>query len=170
MDRSHLNRESKNRKVSYEERDSSSDEESYENIFFALEVFNEVGLGRGVRAKVRIDKRILLGEYTGKKISRSQAISRLNGNPCHYVVATSYSNRFIDGEGDMGNILKYVNHKCTDNNCQLVKLSKGRLGLQTTKVILPGDSLNYNYRHSYFEGHLYKQTKCLCCIECPNFF
>jgi len=170
MDRTHLSRKAKHNQIVYTETDYISDAEVFDNILDNLEIFNELSLGTGVRAKVKIKARVFLGEYTGLKISRNKAISRMNGNSCHYVVATSYPNRFIDGEGILGNILKYVNHKCKHPNCKLVKLTQGRVGLQTVREILPWESLNYNYRHQYFEGHLIKLTKCLCCFDCPVFF
>ena len=170
MDRSHLFRKAKAINISYFESNYDSDSESFTNLFCSLEVFDERGMGKGVRASVRLEARCFLGEYTGKAINGRQASSRMNGNPCHYVVATSYYNRFIDGEGVLGNILKYINHKCKDNNCNLIKLTDGRVGLVTTRVIYPGESLSYNYRHLYFEGHLHKRTKCLCSIDCKNYF
>ena len=170
MDRSHLSRIAKSVPVFYSDEDITSDDETFENLFFKLELINEGLLGKGVCAKEKLKPRTLLGEYTGSIISRNEAITRMNGNHCHYVVATSYPNRFIDGEGLAGNMLKYVNHKCIGSNCRLVKLSKGRVGLETNKIILPGEYLSFNYRHFYFKGHLYNQTKCLCSIDCPNFF
>jgi len=170
MDRSHLSRSVKTGNVKYTDEPYTSDSETFDNLLCYLEVFIEFGMGRGVRAQVEIKAGVLLGEYTGSIICRDQAISRMDGNPCHYVVATSYPNRFIDGEGELGNILKYVNHKCKNCNCKLVKLTKGRIGLQTVSIILPGESLNYNYQHSYFEGHVFKVTKCVCSIDCPSYF
>jgi hypothetical protein len=170
MDRSHLFRKAKLNTVVYTENNDNSDDELYDDLFSTLEVFDEHGMGKGVRTVIRVEARSILGEYTGKIINGTQASIRMNGNPCHYVVATSYYNRFIDGEGVLGNILKYVNHKCRDNNCRLIKLTNGRVGLETTRVIYPGESLNYNYRHLYFQGHEFKRTKCLCSIDCPNYF
>jgi SET domain-containing protein len=147
-----------------------SDDESFERNLHYLKTFDENEMGKGVKTTAFIGKSTLLGEYEGLRLSYQEAESKMENSDVHYIVGTSLHNRFIDGEGIEGNILKYINHKCEEYNCELVKLTSGRVGIQTIRDIYPGESLNYNYNMIYFPEFKKKVIKCKCTTSCSNYF
>jgi hypothetical protein len=147
-----------------------SDNETFENNLDRLVTFDEIGMGKGVKAITFIGKSVLLGEYEGEHITYRQAMSKMENSDYHFIVGTNLTNRFIDGEGIHGNILKYINHKCEDCNCELVMLTSGRVGIQAIRDIYPNESLNYNYNIIYFPEYKLKVVKCRCTSNCCNYF
>jgi SET domain-containing protein len=126
-------------------------------------------MGIGVIATKRIGRGVLLGEYTGTIKTLQEVIERAELDPPYYTVATETVDHFIDGEGDQGNILKYINHKCTDPNCRLVNLTPTRVGIQTRRSIQPNETLSYNYNLIYPEGSVERRIKCVCTPECVHY-
>jgi SET domain len=156
--------------VNYKE-EPESDEEYYEDNSNILELFEQKGMGIGVRAKITIPAACTLGEYRGKLISESEARTKMCNSDLHYIIGTDLQDRYIDAEDSQENkILKYINHKCENCNCELVKLTRGRVAIQTRRQIQPQEPLDYNYQMIYFEQVLQKRIKCLCTKECQNFF
>ncbi len=164
------NRVSKRARVSinYNEDTPPSENELFEDCFDYLITENEPGMGIGVVATRRIGKDVLLGEYTGTTKTLKEVIDRAELDPPYYIVATETADYFIDGEGDQGNILRYINHKCKDPNCRLVNLTPTRVGIQTRKTIQPGERLNYNYNLIYPEGSEVRRIKCVCTPGCTH--
>ena len=148
-----------------------SDEESFEDNSYMLELFEEKDMGIGVRAVIIIPAKCTLGEYKGDFLSQHEAITKMCNNDLHYIIGTDLPDRYIDGENSEDNkILKYINHKCDNSNCELVKLTKGRVGIQTKRQIQVHEELHYNYQMIYFEDYLPMRIKCQCTDECKNFF
>jgi hypothetical protein len=148
---------------------SDSDDEEYENCLESLETFDETGMGTGVKTKNRLQKHTLIGEYKGSQLTYLEALEYMRNNRMHYIVKAHKDDVYINGDGPQGNILKYINHKCLNSNCELVKLSRTKVGIITKRVILPGESLNYDYNITYFEGVRKVTIKCNCHPDCPNF-
>ena len=156
--------------VHYKE-EPESDDEHFENNTNLLELFDQKGMGIGVRAKVLIPKACTLGEYRGKLISEDEARTKMCNNDLHYIIGTDLPDRYIDGEDSEENkILKYINHKCENSNCELVKLTRGRVAIQTRHQIQAQEPLHYNYQMVYFEELLPMRIKCQCTKECRNYF
>ena len=155
--------------VDYNEDTPPLENELFEGCFDSLITHNEPGMGIGVIATKRIGRNVLLGEYTGTIKTLQEVIERTDLDPPYYIVATETADHFIDGEGDLGNILKYINHKCIDPNCRLVNLTPTRVGIQTRKTIQPNEKLNYNYNLVYPEGSVVRRIKCVCTPECQHY-
>jgi hypothetical protein len=153
--------------VDYNEDTPPLENELFENCFDSLTTYHESGMGIGVIATRRISRGVLLGEYTGTIKTLQEVIERAELDPPYYIIATETADHFIDGE-DLGNILKYINHKCIDPNCRLVNLTPTRVGIQTRKTIQPNEKLNYNYNLIYPEGSVIRRIKCICTPECQH--
>jgi len=147
-----------------------SDNEEFENLYDSLEIISEIGMGKGVKTTIELRKNTLLGEYTGKHLTYAEAYQKMEQNSLHYIVKTDMRSRYIDGEGIEGNILKFINHKCIDSNCELIKLTRGRVGINTKRDICANEVLNYDYRLTYFKNVLKFAVKCVCHEDCPNFW
>ena len=151
-------------------RDSyDSEDEKFENSFGSLMTFEEKGMGTGVKTRKSLAKNTLLGEYNGTHLTYAKAFDKMKHNPLHYIVQTDLRNRYIDGDGENGNILKYINHKCINSNCELIKLTRGRVGIITNRRITSEEILNYDYNLTYFKSVSRKTIKCVCSIDCPNY-
>ena len=147
-----------------------SDNEEFENHYDLLKIITEKGMGKGVKTTTTLKKNTLLGEYTGKHLTYAEAYQKMEQNSLHYIVKTDMRSRYIDGEGIEGNILKFINHKCIDSNCELIKLTRGRVGINTKRDICANEVLNYDYRLTYFKDVLKFAVKCVCHEDCPNFW
>jgi SET domain len=145
-----------------------SDNEEFDNLYDSLKTISEKGMGKGVKTTIQLQKNTLLGEYTGKRLTYTKAYEKMKHKSIHYIVRTDLRSRYIDGEGKEGNILKYINHKCIDSNCELIKLTRGRVGISTKRDICADEVLNYNYKLAYFQNVPKTVVKCLCCDDCPN--
>jgi len=148
---------------------SDSDEENFEDCYDALDTFEEQGMETGVKTNRTLSKHTLLGEYKGKKLTYLQAFKKMRNNYLHYIVKSHKENCYIDGEGVEGTILKFINHKCENSNCELVKLTNKRVGIITKRVVQAGETLNYNYNITYFDGETKGTIKCICHPDCPNY-
>ena len=148
---------------------TDSDLEEYENCHDALETFEETGMGTGVKTNRKLPKNTLLGEYKGTILTYPEAMEKMKENRMHYIVKAHKDNTYIDGEGQQGNILRYINHKCLYSNCELVKLSSSKVGIITKRIILANEPLNYDYNLTYFDGVMKATIKCNCQVDCPNF-
>jgi SET domain-containing protein len=70
--------------------------------------------------------------------------------------------------------MKYINHSCIDNNCELVYLNSKIVGVISKRKIKADEFFHYDYNLHYvgskkqnsLQGSL--QSKCLCHNECPN--
>ena len=157
-----FDREDRKKRTHDYKEEPESDEECFEDNTSMLELFEEKDMGIGVRAVIFIPAKCTLGEYKGDFLSQNEA---------HYIIGTDLPDRYIDGENSEDNkILKYINHKCVNSNCELVKLTKGRVGIQTKRQIQVQEELNYNYQMIYFEEYLPMRIKCQCTDECKTFF
>ena len=67
--------------------------------------------------------------------------------------------------------VRFVNHACSNNNCELVWLNDKIVGLRLTKNVPPGTFFNFNYQLEYVfkKVVLERRKKCYCCDGCPNY-
>ena len=148
---------------------ADSDDDGFENCLDALETFAEEGMGTGVKTTKRLPKHTLVGEYKGTHMNYLEAFEYMRNNSMHYIVKADKDDLYINGEGKEGNILKYINNRCIKSNCELVNLTRKKVGIITKRVILPSEPLNYDYNLSYFDGVGRETIKCNCHPDCPNF-
>ena len=101
--------------------------------------------GRGVFAARKIRKGTRIIEYLGERISHQTADKRYEDsdpNDNHTFLFIVDKKTVIDAGVD-GNDARFINHSC-DGNCESV-IEKGRVWIEATRTIQPGDELGYDY-------------------------
>jgi SET domain-containing protein len=101
--------------------------------------------GRGAFALRRIRKGTRIIEYTGDRVSHTEADRRYADNGKvhrHILVFVVDSNTCIDA-GRHGNEARFINHSC-DPNCETIE-DHGRIFIQAIRNIQPGVELSYDY-------------------------
>ncbi|HWP56511.1 MAG TPA: SET domain-containing protein-lysine N-methyltransferase [Candidatus Acidoferrales bacterium] len=109
--------------------------------------------GRGVFALTRIPRGTRLIEYKGERISHAQASARYDGaheQSSHTMLFTVDERVVIDG-GVRGNSARWINHSCAPN-CEAVD-DRGRIFIETIRVVKPGEELTYDYNLQLDERH-----------------
>ena len=113
--------------------------------------------GLGLFAIAVIEKGTFIIEYVGPKISNDKVHHRRNTRYL-FEVNSSWT---IDGS-PRWNTARYINHSCRPNAKAVV--SRGRIRIQATKRIKPGDEITYNYGKGYFDTFIKPMgCKCLSC-------
>lgn len=89
-----------------------------------------------------------------------------------YVFELTYLRRkyYIDS-GKYGNVSRFINHSCKNNNTIFKKLTERNertAAIITTKEIYPGDEVLLNYGKEYFnkKDRICKCETCISCIFC----
>ena len=71
--------------------------------------------------------------------------------------------------------MKYINHSCIDNNCELVYLNSKLVGVISKRNIKTNEFFHYDYNLHFIVSrsneilNSINRTKCLCQKECPNY-
>jgi hypothetical protein len=106
--------------------------------------------GSGAFAIRRIPKGTRLIEYTGERISHEEADNRPDyqddTGATHVVLFTVDKRTVIDARVG-GNEAQLFNHSC-DGNCEAI-IEDGRVYLDATREIQPGEELTYDYEMEY---------------------
>ena len=103
--------------------------------------------GLGLFATAPIDKRTLIVEYKGRKLTTEQADKvEARGNRYLYELNTRWT---IDGT-TRRNFGRYANHSCRPN-AESHRIGH-RVFLRATKAIKPGDEITYDYGTDYFRN------------------
>jgi SET domain-containing protein len=102
--------------------------------------------GCGAFATRRIRKGTRIIEYTGERITLSEADARYDDDRSEHphVLLFTVDKRTVIDAGVGGNEARYFNHSC-EPNCEAVT-DKGRVYLETSRTIAPGEELTYDYR------------------------
>ncbi len=79
-------------------------------------------------------------EYTGERISHTEADRVYDGAPYTYLFGTSDSDIVVDGFG----MAMYINHSC-DPNCETEEDEAGRIWISSIRHIAAGEELTYDY-------------------------
>jgi uncharacterized protein len=117
----------------------------------AIEVCASPIQGRGVFARRPIREGTRIIEYTGEVISDEEADRRYDDStmPRHHTFLFSLDDgRCIDAAVG-GNDARFINHSC-EPNCQAVE-SDGRIWIEATRPIRPGEELTYDYAYARSE-------------------
>lgn len=102
--------------------------------------------GRGVFALRRLPAEACLGEYTGRRITETQAAQQQPAdpdNPCHTFYFSLEDGQMIDGAAD-GNASRWINHSCAPN-CEAHE-EEGRVFIYALRDIEPEEELLFDYR------------------------
>jgi SET domain-containing protein len=112
--------------------------------------------GRGVYARVEIPCGTRLIEYTGERISHSEADRRDDEerkNRHHTFLFILNSRTVIDARHG-GNISKYINHSC-EPNCE-ARHERGSIWIYAIRDIYPGEELTYDYEYDWLPEYTVK--------------
>ena len=110
--------------------------------------------GFGCFATVHIPKNCAIAEYTGERITRTEAMRRM-GHPGVKCVSELDADLYIDGSVG-GNDTQYINHSCEPNAdiCIIDEL----MIVFALQEIVPGEEITVDYLNSFEED----RTVCQC--------
>lgn len=123
--------------------------------------------GRGMFASKTIPAGTRIIEYTGERISKSEAMRRemlrqrraaRGGDGCIYTFELN-GRTDIDGRV-LWNTARYINHSCRPN-CES-QIVRGRVWIVALRAIKPGEELTYDY---YYDFDHYRDHPCRCGAE-----
>jgi SET domain-containing protein len=101
----------------------------------------------GVYTTEPIKRRTIVAEYTGPRLTYSQADEIYEYSPRTYLFGMGDGERVVDGDG----IAAFINHSC-DPNCDAV-IDDKRIWIETIRDIEPGEELAYDYAYILEERH-----------------
>lgn len=110
--------------------------------------------GRGIFATRAISEGERIIEYTGERISPSEADARCSDDEAmrrHHTFLFAVSPRIVIDGGRGGNESRFINHSC-DPNCDVV-ISRGRVYIHALRDIAEGDELFYDYWYETDESY-----------------
>ncbi|HWT66164.1 MAG TPA: SET domain-containing protein-lysine N-methyltransferase [Terracidiphilus sp.] len=93
----------------------------------------------GCYTTASIRKGTLVAEYTGPRLTKTQADKRYENLPITYLFGLGSGRRVIDGHC----MAMFLNHSC-DPNCETEEI-KGRVWIKAIKPIAAGEELTYDY-------------------------
>jgi len=133
----------------------------------------------GLKACIDIKKGKLIGifGYAGDKLSDINEVQRrLELPPPHCIIALdTVPPTWLDFRNWINIEMKYINHSCIDNNCELVFLNSKIVGVISKRKIKCNEFFHYDYNLHYIGSHQQNsiqgtsQSKCLCYKECQNY-
>jgi hypothetical protein len=103
--------------------------------------------GRGGFATRRIKRGERIGEYTGERVSQSEADRRYDDDAMarHHTFLFAVTSRTVIDAAVGGNDTRFINHSC-DPNCDAV-IERGRVFIDACKPIAEGEELFYDYSY-----------------------
>jgi len=108
----------------------------------------------GVYSTTPIKKRAVVAEYTGPRLTNSQADDIYEHSPRTYLFGLIDGEHVIDGDG----IAAFINH-CCDPNCEADEI-RGRVIIRAIRNIAAGEELAYDY--NLYDGDLDDSAPCRC--------
>ena len=108
----------------------------------------------GVCTTTPIKRRGIIAEYTGPRLSYSEADAIYEHSTRTYLFGISYVERVVDGDG----IAAFINH-CCDPNCEADEV-KGRVIIRAIRNIEAGEELAYDY--NLYDGDPQDSAPCWC--------
>jgi SET domain-containing protein len=125
--------------------------------------------GRGAFATRRIPEGTRIIEYTGERISQTEADRRYDDDAMerHHTFLFLVEDDVIVDAARGGNAARFINHSC-DPNCEAV-IEDGRVFIDALRDIAPGEELTYDYAYQR-EGRYRKEWERLYACTCgaPN--
>lgn len=108
----------------------------------------------GVYTTAPIKKRALVAEYTGPRLTNSQADDLYEHSPRTYLFGLVDGEHVVDGDG----MAAFINHSC-DPNCEADEI-RGRVIIRAIRRIAEGEELAYDY--NLYDGDLDDPALCFC--------
>lgn len=108
----------------------------------------------GVYTTTPIKKRAIVAEYTGPRLTNSQADDLYEGSPRTYLFGLVDGEHVIDGDG----MAAFINH-CCDPNCEADEI-RGRVIIRAIRDIMAGEELAYDY--NLYDGDPEDPAPCWC--------
>jgi len=121
--------------------------------------------GRGVFAAARIPKGTRIIEYKGQRVTHEEVDRRyadVSETDSHTFLFEVDDDWVIDASV-RGNAARWINHGCSPN-CEAVE-EDGRIFIEATRDIRPGEELTYDYNITLEERHTPRMKRiwtCLC--------
>jgi SET domain-containing protein len=108
----------------------------------------------GVYTTTPIRRRSIVAEYTGPRLTNSQADDIYEHSPRTYLFGLVDGEHVIDGDG----IAAFINHSCNPN-CEADEI-KGHVIIRAIRNIAAGEELAYDY--NLYDGDLDDPAPCFC--------
>jgi SET domain-containing protein len=108
----------------------------------------------GVYTTAPIRRRAVVAEYTGPRLTNSQADDLYQDSPRTYLFGLKDGEHVVDGDG----IAAFINHSC-DPNCEAVQI-RGRVFIRATRAIAAGEEISYDY--NLYDGDSADLALCAC--------
>jgi SET domain-containing protein len=108
----------------------------------------------GVYTTTPIKKRAIVVEYTGPRLTNSQADDIYEHSPRTYLFGLVDGEHVVDGDG----IAAFINH-CCDPNCEADEI-RGRVIIRAICNIAAGEELAYDY--NLYDGDPDDPAPCCC--------
>lgn len=108
----------------------------------------------GVYTTMPIPNRAIVAEYSGPRLTNSEADAIYEHSPRTYLFGLLDGERVIDGDG----IAAFINHSC-DPNCEADEV-RGRVIIRAIRNIAPDEELAYDY--NLYDGDLDDPALCFC--------
>lgn len=109
--------------------------------------------GRGAFATRRIPTGARLVEYTGERLTPTEAEARYPDEPGvrHHTYLFAIDDDVVVDAAVGGNAGRWINHSC-DPNCDAV-IEDGRIWIEAIRDIAPGEELAYDYAYVLDGAH-----------------
>lgn len=109
--------------------------------------------GKGAFATRRIPAGVRLIEYTGERLTPTQADARYPDVPGerHHTYLFAIDDDVVIDAAVGGNAARWINHSCAPN-CDAV-IEDGRIWIETIRTVAPGEELAYDYQYVLEERH-----------------
>jgi uncharacterized protein len=110
--------------------------------------------GDGVYTTRPIKRKTAVAEYTGPRLTNSQADDLYEHSPRTYLFGLTDGKHVVDGDG----IAAFINHSCAPN-CEADEI-RGRVVIRAIRNIAAGEELAYDY--NLYDGDLTDVARCFC--------
>jgi SET domain-containing protein len=108
----------------------------------------------GVYTTAPIKRRAVVAEYTGPRLTNSEADAIYEYSPRTYLFGLTDGEHVIDGDG----IAAFINHSCNPN-CEASEI-QGRLIIRAIRNIAAGEEIVYDY--NLYDGEPNDHAPCAC--------
>lgn len=108
----------------------------------------------GVYTTTPVKKRTIVAEYTGPRLSNSQADDIYENSHRTYLFGLTDGERVVDGDG----MAAFINHSC-DPNCEADEI-RGRVIIRAIRNMAAGEELAYDY--NLYDGDMNDRAPCFC--------
>jgi hypothetical protein len=119
--------------------------------------------GRGVFALRKIGKGERIIEYTGERLSHDEADRRYPVDDSNHTMLFIVDDTTVIDATRKGSSARWINHSCRPN-CESVD-EEGRIYIEATRAIRPGEELTYDYNLVLEERHTpaaKRENPCFC--------